>query len=143
MPYIFPACYGMRQIVNGCVEFLHIRFAISKENVLIVILRDRSHSDIFDKSKVILKPFGFSDILFAIKLPKAISLVARQIQLRSNITRRKANKTGVVSLRIQPLRYTSPFLLYKTHCKSSASAAPMPPEITIFRIRIAITRRRL
>ena len=64
-----------------------------------MILRDRSHSDIFDKSKVILKPCGFSDILFAYKLPKAITLVARQISLRSNITRRKANKTGVVSFR--------------------------------------------
>ena len=31
--YIFPACYGMRQILNGCVEFLHIRFTISK-NIL-------------------------------------------------------------------------------------------------------------
>ena len=72
--YIFPACYGIRQILNGCVEFLHIRFTISRENILIVILCDRSHSDIFDKSKVILKPCGFSDILFAPKLAKRITL---------------------------------------------------------------------
>ena len=78
MSYIFPACYGMRQILNGCVEFLHIRFTVSK-NILIVILRDRSRSDIFDKSKVILKPFGFSDILFANKLPKAIALGGSRI----------------------------------------------------------------
>ena len=31
-----PACYGMRQILNGCVEFLHIRFTVSK-NILIVL----------------------------------------------------------------------------------------------------------
>ena len=30
VPYIFPACYGMRQILNGCVEILHIRFTTSK-----------------------------------------------------------------------------------------------------------------
>ncbi|MBE6789668.1 MAG: hypothetical protein E7535_00580 [Ruminococcaceae bacterium] len=51
-------------------------------------------SYIFDKSKVILKPYGFSVILFAQNCPKAISLVARQISLRSNKTRRKANKTA-------------------------------------------------
>ncbi len=33
-----------------------------------------AQSDIFDKSKVILKPNGFSDILFAYKLPKTITL---------------------------------------------------------------------
>ena len=48
---------------------------ISKE----AILCDKSHSDIYDKSKVILKPYGFSSILFALKLPKAITLVVRQI----------------------------------------------------------------
>ena len=31
-----------------------------------------AQSGIFDKSKVILKPIGFSDILFALKLAKRI-----------------------------------------------------------------------
>ena len=34
-----------------------------------VILQDRSHSDICSFGQVILKPCGFSDILFASKLP--------------------------------------------------------------------------
>ena len=34
-----------------------------RENILIVILWDRSHSDILPNGKVILKPIGFSDIL--------------------------------------------------------------------------------
>ena len=66
---------------------------------------------IFPFREVILKSCDFSGILFAHKLPKAISLVARQISLRSNITRllgsprkmlsrgEKANKTAQVSLR--------------------------------------------
>ena len=37
---------------------------------------------------------GFRDFLFATKLPQAITLVERQILLRSNITRHKANKTA-------------------------------------------------
>ena len=36
---------------------------------------------------------------FVVKLPQAISLVARQISLRSNITRRTANKTAQASER--------------------------------------------
>jgi len=38
-----------------------------------------AQSGIFDKSKVILKPNDFSDILFANKLPKAISLGGSRI----------------------------------------------------------------
>ena len=55
---------------------------------------------IFPFWKVILKPYGFSDILFVFKLPKAISLERFvQISLRSNRVRRKANTTAQVSLR--------------------------------------------
>ena len=47
----------------------------------------------FHYRESVIETCGFSDILFATKLAKRISLVARQIKLRSNITRRKANKT--------------------------------------------------
>ena len=49
--------------------------------------------------KVILKPCGFSEVLFTSKLPKAILLGISRISLPSNTTRRKANKTGQVPLR--------------------------------------------
>ncbi|MBQ5597421.1 MAG: hypothetical protein IIU66_02905, partial [Clostridia bacterium] len=59
----------------------------------------------FDKSKVILKPNSFSDILFASKTREANTTWAKpKHHCFSNITRRKANKTGVVSLRVQRLR---------------------------------------
>ena len=51
-----------------------------------VIFRLR-RSDIIAAAIVILKPCGFSDILFAIKLAKQISLGASRISLRSNRTR--------------------------------------------------------
>ena len=41
---------------------------------------------------VILKPYGFSDILFAIKLAKQIPLGVSRISLRSNRTRRRRIK---------------------------------------------------
>ena len=51
-------------------------------------------SDIFDKSKVILKPCGFSVILFAYNCPKDNKTMRSIIKLQSNITRRMANKTA-------------------------------------------------
>ena len=39
---VFPKIYGMRQILNGGVEFLHIRFTISKSIVYSVIVRQVS-----------------------------------------------------------------------------------------------------
>ncbi len=78
MPYIFPVCYGMRQILSGCVEILHIRFYYYKNNLIGDIVRQVSQC-YFPIGKVILKPNGFSDILFALKLSKAITLVAKQI----------------------------------------------------------------
>ena len=59
-----------------------------------VILQIKICSDIFDKSKVLLKLYGFSDILFAKNCPKDNNTVQSTIKLRSNITRRKANKTA-------------------------------------------------
>jgi hypothetical protein len=44
-------------------------------------------SDIIAVAIVILRPYGFSDILFALKLAKQISLGVSRISLRSNITR--------------------------------------------------------
>ena len=51
-----------------------------------VIFRLR-RSDIIATAIVILKPYGFSDILFALKLAKQISLGVSRISLRSNRTR--------------------------------------------------------
>ena len=56
--------------------FLVIFFALAK-------------SDIIACAIVILKPCGFSDILFAHKLAKRITLGVSRISLRSNITRRR------------------------------------------------------
>ncbi|MGN1117885.1 MAG: hypothetical protein ACI4RU_04675 [Acutalibacteraceae bacterium] len=42
----------------------------------------------------VIETCGFSDILFAIKLPQAITLGDSQISLLRNITRHKANKTA-------------------------------------------------
>ena len=50
------------------------RFFLGKPNhkdIFIQVIFQLRWSDIFDKSKAILKPFGFSDIIFAIKLCKA------------------------------------------------------------------------
>ena len=66
-----------------------------------VIFRLR-RSDIIAIAIVILKPYGFSYILFAPKARNAhtvsgrISLGESRISLHRNITRRKANKTGVI-----------------------------------------------
>ena len=59
-----------------------------------MILQIKICSDIFDKSKVLLKPYGFSVILFAGNCPKDNITMRSIISLRSNITRRKANKTA-------------------------------------------------
>ena len=53
---------------------------------------------------------GFRDILFATKLPQAITLVERQILLRSNITRHKANKTAEC-----PLEHSAEGRLFGCH----------------------------
>ena len=54
--------------------FLVIFFAFAKSDIIAIAI-------------VILKPYGFSDILFALKLAKQISLGVCRISLRSNITR--------------------------------------------------------
>ena len=73
--------------------------------------------------RVILKPAVSVIVYSPAKLPKAISLVARQISLQSNITRRKANKTGQVSLRVLGLMRTGflSFLYEKELCENRAS----------------------
>ena len=53
-----------------------------------VIFRLR-RSDIIAAAIVILKPYGFSDILFARELAKRIPLGVSRISLRSNTTRRR------------------------------------------------------
>jgi len=49
-------------------------------------------SDMIATAIVILKPYGFSDILFATKLAQRISLGVSRISLRSNTTRRRRIK---------------------------------------------------
>ena len=57
----------------------------SAENARVIFRLRRS--DIIATAIVILRPYGFSDILFALKLAKQISLGVSRISLRSNITR--------------------------------------------------------
>ena len=64
-----------------------------------VILQIKICSDIFDKSKVILKPYGFSDILFAKKLAKQITLCEAYYNCEAIKLAAKAKKNCRVSLR--------------------------------------------
>ena len=58
-------------------------------SAFLVIFFAFAKSDIIATAIVILKPCGFSDILFALKLAKRIPLGASRISLRSNITRHR------------------------------------------------------
>ena len=58
-------------------------------SAFLVIFFAFAKSDIIATAIVILKPCGFSGILFAMKLAKRIPLGASRISLRSNITRHR------------------------------------------------------
>ena len=70
-----------------CFASTYAKVKISS-SVSISLLQIKICSGIFDKSKVLLKPHGFSVILFA------NNIVQRTIKLRSNTIRRMANKTA-------------------------------------------------
>ena len=69
---------GSKNIIK--FKYVYIAYYITKQNFSQVIFRLR-RSDIIAIATVIFKPFGFSDILFTIKLAKRIALVARRISL--------------------------------------------------------------
>ena len=62
---------------------------LSLFSAFLVIFFAFAKSDIIATAIVILKPCGFSGILFALKLAKRIPLGASRISLRSNITRHR------------------------------------------------------
>ncbi len=85
-------CNKNRRESNAVTKF---REALSFSAFLVIFFAF-AKSDIIATAIVILKPCGFSGILFALKLAKRITLGVSRISLRSNITRREANRTGVI-----------------------------------------------
>ena len=72
--------------------------------------------------KAILKPYGFSDIIFAAKAREANIAVRSTISLRSNITRRKANiaeksKSCDLLFSWHPLRESNSQLTLRSHAR--------------------------
>ena len=96
-------CNKNRRESNAVTKF---REALSFSAFLVIFFAF-AKSDIIATAIVILKPCGFSGILFALKLAKRIPLGASRISLRSNITRQEANRTGVILLS----EYHAKFLL--------------------------------
>jgi len=68
-------------------------------------------SVIFSLCESDIEALRFRDILFAHKLAKQISLGVSRITLRSNITRRQANRTGVI-LRLEYHAKSGVFFMY-------------------------------
>ena len=95
MAHKFPACNSIRQKLP---EEEKTKLFFGQYFLYSDILRF-SHRVIFPFGEVVLKSYDFSDILFAINCRRQYHLNEVQISLRSNSTRRKANKTAQVSLR--------------------------------------------
>ena len=74
----------------GQIPYPYSLYNKSAEKARVIFQLRRS--DMIACAIVILKPYGFSDILFAIKLAKQIPLGASRISLRSNRTRRRRIK---------------------------------------------------
>ena len=81
-------CNKNRRESNAVTKF---REALSFSAFLVIFFAF-AKSDIIATAIVILKPCGFSGILFALKLAKRIPLGASRIALRSNITRHRRIK---------------------------------------------------
>ncbi|MBQ6818916.1 MAG: hypothetical protein IJP35_04835, partial [Clostridia bacterium] len=73
---------------ESSLSFCLLSDMLTKVSVIFSFEKTSPVARYFQK-KVILKPCGFSDILFAHKLAKQISLGVSRITLRSNQTRRR------------------------------------------------------